>query len=276
MKTLLDNQTEHQIDQSINLLKDILGKDLLGAYLYGSSIVGGLQKYSDIDLFVVSNRQTTPDDKTQLVKKLLTLSGADQNTPLRPIEMTIVVKSEINPWHYLPNFDFQYGEWMRTEFENGNIDPWSIKVMPDLAVLITQVLLASETLLGATPNQLLATVPYKDFIEATSKERDNLMVDLNDDTRNVPLTYARIWSTVETNKIRSKSDAAAWILDRLPQEYKHVMQRARAICLGEENEHWEDLRNLIRPCAEFMVNKIKEQVSLIKSSNDLNKSIKLA
>ena len=60
--------------------------------------------------------------------------------------MTIVIKSEIKPWRYPPHFDFQYGEWLREKFENGNIDPWPTKEMPDLALLITQVLLASQTL----------------------------------------------------------------------------------------------------------------------------------
>lgn len=48
--------TDQQISQCLNLLKDILRDDLLAMYLYGSSIYGGLQKYSDIDLFVISSR----------------------------------------------------------------------------------------------------------------------------------------------------------------------------------------------------------------------------
>ena len=48
------NETEGQINQCVDLLKDVLGKDLLGVYLYGSAVVGGLQKYSDLDLFARS------------------------------------------------------------------------------------------------------------------------------------------------------------------------------------------------------------------------------
>lgn len=46
----LDDETERQIDQCLNLVKEIFVQDLLGVYLYGSSIVGGLQKYSDYDI----------------------------------------------------------------------------------------------------------------------------------------------------------------------------------------------------------------------------------
>ena len=62
--------------------------------------------------------------------------------------------------------------------------------MPDLALLITQVLLASETLFGPSPDQLLCAVPYRDFILATTAAFKNLEADLHTDTRNVLLTYA--------------------------------------------------------------------------------------
>src|ERR1700690_1747132 len=120
----LDPNAKKQIDESLNLEKEIFGQNLLGVYLYGSSILEGLQKYSDIDLFVVSNRATTREEKAKLVTALLKISGIYMKSRELPIEMTIVEKSEINPWHYPPRFDFQYGEWLREQFEQGNIEPW--------------------------------------------------------------------------------------------------------------------------------------------------------
>jgi len=127
MTNYLDNEIEEQITQCVSLLKNVLGQDLLGVYLYGSSIVGGLQKYSDIDIFVVTGRSTTYEEKAKLVTNILQISGIYQKSSKPPIEMMIVIKSEINPWHYPPKFDFQYGDWLRTEFESGNIEPWATK-----------------------------------------------------------------------------------------------------------------------------------------------------
>ena len=188
---------EKQILECVNLVKEIFGQNLLGMYLYGSSVVGGLQKYSDIDLFIVSSRATTREEKAKLVTALLKISGIYMKSKELPIEMTIVEKAEINPWHYPPKFDFQYGEWLREQFEDGNIEPWPTKEMSDLALLITQILLASTTLVGAHSDQLLCKVPYKDFMTATMDALPNLMSDLDSDTRNVLLTFARIWSTVQ-------------------------------------------------------------------------------
>lgn len=271
-----DNEIQEQISQCLTLLKDVFGKDLLGVYLHGSLIVGGLQKYSDIDIFIVSGRPTTHEERSKLVANILQISGIYQKSSKPPIEMMIVVKSEINPWHYPPRFDFQYGDWLRTEFEAGNIEPWPTREMPDLAVLITQVLLANKILLGPKPDQLLSKIPYRDFLAATNNALTTLMTDLGYDTRNVLLTYARMWSTMATDELRSKPDAAVWAVNHLPQEYKPVMERACAICIGEENEYWDDIKTLIQPCADYMVSQINKIISSRLLSEHANMSIKLA
>jgi len=272
----LNSGAKKQIQECINLVQEIFGHDLLGVYLYGSSIVGGLQKYSDIDLFVVSNRATTREEKAKLVAALLKISGIYMKSKKLPIEMTIVEKSEINPWHYPPRFDFQYGEWLREQFEHGNIEPWPAKEMPDLALLVTQILLASYTLVGANPDQLLCGVPYKDVITATKDELPNLMLDLDNDTRNVLLTLARVWNMVVSDAICSKPAAADWVISRLPEKCRPVIQRAKAIYKGEEKEHWDDIQELIKPCADFMLSEAHNKITEIMLSHDLNRSIKIA
>lgn len=272
----IDDETKKQINQCLNFLKEMLAQDLLGVYLYGSSILGGLQKYSDIDLFVVTNRATTYAEKAKLTAQLLQISGVYMKSTKLPIEMTIVEKAAVNPWHYPPDFDFQYGEWLRGQFSSGVIEPWSTKKMPDLALLITQVLLASRTLFGADADQLLCKVPYKDFIIATTDALHHLMAELHSDTRNVLLTFARIWSTVATDAIRSKPAAADWVIQHLPAPYHPVMQRAKAIARGEETEYWDDIEELIKPCADFIIEQINNKLIEIELSNNTSKSIKLA
>ncbi|KKQ33617.1 MAG: Spectinomycin 3' adenylyltransferase [candidate division TM6 bacterium GW2011_GWF2_37_49] len=271
----IDSNAKKQIHNCLNLVKEIFGQDLLGVYLYGSSILGGLQKYSDIDLFVVSSRATTREEKAKLTTSLLKFSGIYMKSQELPIEMTIVEKSELNPWHYPPRFDFQYGEWLRKQFEHVNIEPWPTKEMPDLALIVTQIFLASTTLAGASPDQLLCKVPYKDFMTAIKDALPNLMSELNSDTRNVLLTFARIWSTVTTDAIYSKLSAADLVSNRLPERYRPVMERAKAICKGEEKEYWDDIQKLIKPCADFMLSEITNKISEVMKSDDFDRSIKI-
>ena len=272
----LGSIVEVQIDHCLCLIQDVLGGDALGVYLYGSAVMGGLQRYSDLDLLIVSSRSTTTDEKSKLVSSLLSISGIYMQDEKPPIELTIVEKSAVNPWQYPPKFDFQYGEWLREEFELGNIEPWSTKEMPDLAVLITQVLLVSCTLAGENPDQLLSPVPYKDFIAATVDALPHLIEEVGSDTRNVLLTLARIWSTVATDSIRSKSAAADWVINRLPEKYHPVLLRAKAICVGEAEEYWDDVYELIKPCADFMLSRSNDNISKIMLPNGLSRSIKIA
>jgi predicted nucleotidyltransferase len=266
------SEVRQQLKDSLELLKIILGSDLLGVYLYGSSLVGGLQRYSDIDLFIVTNRKTTLEEKTRLIADLLQVSGIYMKSSKFPVEMTLVEKTAITPWQYPPHFDFQYGEWLRTSFEEGIVEPWQTYEMHDLALIVTQVLLKSQTLWGLEPGQLLAHVPYHDFMKAMLHDLNRLAAELEDDTRNVLLTYARIWSTLETNAIRSKPAAADWVINHLPKKYQPVMKRAKSICIGKENEYWDDVEVLIKSCADFIVNKINTKIPLIKF-DDPKKSI---
>lgn len=271
----MKQDVHEQLKSAVELLKVVLGDALLAVYLYGSSVVGGLQKYSDIDLLIVTSRSTTSEEKSRLVSKLLEISGLYMKDSKRPMEITIVEQCAINPWNYPPRCDFQYGEWLRESFESGIIDPWIAEEMPDLAIIITQVLLRSETLYGLKPESLLDTVPYSDFMNAMLQDLNRLSADLESDTRNVLLTLARIWSTVETSSMMSKPSAADWVIDKLPEIYHTVMKRAKSICIGNELEYWGDIAGLIKPCADFMLEQIKEQ-SLLLDLNDSKKLITLA
>ena len=224
-----------------------------------------MQKYSDIDLFAVINRATTSEEKVELVTNFLQISGLYMKSSKLPIEITIVEKKKINPWQFPPCFDFQYGEWLRQNFEKGVIEPWENYEMPDLAVIITQILLKSKTLYGLKPNELLAEVPYHDFLKALLQDIDKLKADLEGDTRNVLLTLARIWSTLKIDTIRSKPDAADWVIHHLPEKYQIVMKRAKSICVGIEKERWDDLTNAIKSCADFMLdqNNFYRSISMI-------------
>jgi len=254
---VLPRADQEQLDRVLGLVRAVLGPDAVGAYLFGSAVLGGLRPESDLDVLVVSRRSTTREEKQRLADRLLAVSGRD--TPQgrwRRVELTIVVESEIRPWRYPPRFDFQYGDWLRNEFQSGNVEPWPTTTNPDLASLITMVLLANTAVLGPPPAEIFDPVPRDDLISAIVGDVDALLADLESDTRNVVLTLARIWSTVVTGTFRSKDAAAEWALARLPREHRAVLARARAIYLGDEEERWIDIEERVRPHADYVVAEI--------------------
>jgi predicted nucleotidyltransferase len=252
------DEDQQQLDRVSTLVREVLGPDALGAYLFGSAVLGGLRPDSDLDVLVVSKRHTTRVEKQRLVERLLSLSG--RRTPQgrwRRVELTIVVESELRPWRYPPSFDFQYGDWLRGEFQAGDVEPWPMTTNPDLATLITMVLLSDTPVLGPPPADLLDPIPHDDLVRAMIGDIDPLLGELDSDTRNVILTLARIWSTVATGVIRSKDAAADWALARLPAAHREVLARARAAHLGEEEDRWDDLRPRVRPHADHVVREIE-------------------
>jgi predicted nucleotidyltransferase len=240
-----------QIEATLRVARDVLAEDLVGLYLFGSAVLGGLRPRSDLDLMAVSRRRTTRAEKRRLVSDLLAASLRP-----RPIELTIVVEDEIRPWRYPPRMDFQYGDWWRSEFERGDVEPWPSATNPDIASLIRMVRLADTPLLGPPPAEVFEPVPRRDYVQALVDGIDELVQTIDSDTRNKVLTLARIWSSLVTDEVRSKDAAADWALPRLPAERRQVLARARAIYLGHDEERWDDLSQEVGAYAAHVVAEI--------------------
>jgi predicted nucleotidyltransferase len=254
-----DGGDRKQLDAVVALCRDVLGPGLAGAYLHGSAVLGGLRRRSDLDVLAVATRRTTLQEKRRLVDGLFSVSGRSSLGPTRPVELTIVVASEIRPWRYPPRMDFQYGEWLRADFERGELEP-GFETNRDLAPLLAMVLLGDRALVGPPPSETFDPVPRTDYVAAMVSGIDGLLADLDEDTGNVVLTLARIWCTVATDEIRAKDAAADWALPRLPEEHRAVLARARAVYLGEEGERWDDLEHRVRPHAAHVVAEIRRLV----------------
>ena len=82
----MEDADRRQLDRVVGLVAAVLGPDVVGAYLFGSAVLGGLQAASDLDVLVVSRRATTRAEKQALVDRLLALSRRP-----RHLELTIVV-----------------------------------------------------------------------------------------------------------------------------------------------------------------------------------------
>lgn len=252
------NSTEFggQVLSILQLVDDVFGGDLLGAYLHGSAVLGGLRPTSDLDILVVLNRRTTPTERRALVEGMLDVSGARaRRGPSRPVELSVVAENDVKPWRYPPRQEFMYGEWLRDRYEQGGAP--QPEPAADLSIMITMVLQGNAVLVGPPPAQLLDPVPHDDLIRGAIAGIPQLLADLESDTRNVLLTLARIWTTLQTGQIRSKDAAAAWALEQLPPEHQPVLARARTMYLhGEDEEHWGDF-DAVGAHAEYVVKAIR-------------------
>nr|WP_189396927.1 aminoglycoside adenylyltransferase family protein [Streptomyces sp. FBKL.4005] len=246
----------NQVQEVVELVGGVLGRDVIGTYLHGSCVLGGLRPASDVDVLVVSRRRMDEQERRTLLGGLLRISGS--RNEVRPVELTVVVQSEVRPWRYPPTGDFLYGEWLRAEYEAGAVpQPES---MPDLALLITMALAGDHPLTGPRPALVLDPVPRADLVRASVAGVPGLLDDLDSDTRNVLLTLARIWTTLATGRIVSKDAAADWALAQLPTEHRAVLEHARQLYLDcpYSEESWSAaLRAQVRPHVNHVLTEIE-------------------
>ena len=251
---------EHeQANAVLGVVGEVLGRDMIGAFLHGSAVLGGMRPTSDIDLLAVTSRQTSARQRRELVDGLLEISGVRaRRGPARPVELTIVLQGDVRPWRYPPRQEFLYGEWLRDSYERGAVPEPELN--PNLAVLIATALRGNTALAGPPPAQVLDPPPPDDIVRGAIHGLPQLIGDLETDTRNVLLTLARIWMTVATGQIVRKDVAADWALNRLPPEHRPVLAQARKTYLyGREEERWGD-PTAIHGFADYVVDAIRTPV----------------
>ena len=251
-----------QTERVLRLVREVLGREVLGAYEHGSAVLGGVQPTSDIDILVITGRLATLAEKRQLVEGLMAISAPfPPPGPERCLEVTMVAQPQVRPWRYPPSLDLQYGEWLRKRFEHGDDEALQATINPDLTTLLTMVLLGDQPLFGPPPRELLDPVPVEDCIRAMVSDIGSLMDEFEEDTRNILLTLARVWQTVVTGVIDRKDRAAEWAQQRLPPDYQQLMERARVMYLGWQPDEWADLASEARATADYMISHIRRQAA---------------
>jgi streptomycin 3"-adenylyltransferase len=188
---------------------------LIGVYLHGSAVQGGLRPTSDLDVLAIVERPTTDDERRAIVHGLAEISGRRATRgPARPVELTVVQQSQLKPWRFPPIVDLLYGEWLRDELTTGDIP--APRPMPDLAPEVYLALLGNRALFGPAPAEVIDPVPAADLRRSIVAGVPGLLADLEGDTRNVLLTLARIVATLETGEILPKDEAVDLAAHLLP------------------------------------------------------------
>lgn len=217
-----------QVAQARGVIERHLGPTLLALHLFGSAVDGGLRPSSDIDLLVTVTERPDESVRRALMTALLAVSGP----PQRALEATVIARDEVRPWRHPARRELQFGEWLREDLRAGRFEP--AMADHDLAILLTKAREHGVALVGPPARQLFEPVPPTDLVRALGDTLAlwNEAEDWAGDERNIVLALARIWLTASTGRIASKDAAADWVLPRLPDDLRPVLQCARDAYLG--------------------------------------------
>jgi predicted nucleotidyltransferase len=225
-----------QVEQVLQLVERELADSHVAAYLHGSAVSGGLQPDSDVDLLIVVNRSLTHENRRHLVHELMKISGRVGDPAKRPIELTIVQMDDLASPTYPARREFLYGEWLREYFEVGTVpEP---ERDPEITLMLAQARQEAKTLFGPDADELLPVIPQSDVRRAIGDALPALLAALKGDERNVLLTLARMWHTLETGEFVPKDVAAEWAANHLPPEQGSILVEAGDAYAGKRKDTW--------------------------------------
>ncbi len=234
--------------------EELFGKQILGIYLYGSFVLGGLHPNSDIDILMIINGEMLDSIRKELTKRLLVISGKPGCVEKRPLEVTVICFNDIVPWRFPPKYEYMYGEWLREEIETGKIPQPNYDA--DLAILLWQARMHSRPLKGAQADMLIPLIPFSEVKKSIRASLDGLISGIKGDERNVLLTLARMWFTLETREICPKNIAAEWAVSKLSDCSATLMKLAGKAYLGECADQWGNLEKEVL----ILANDIKKEL----------------
>lgn len=231
--------TDRQIKSVLQVISNKLADLLLGIYLCGSAVQGGLKKNSDLDFLVVVSEKLSKKTKKQLIESIRPLSKKmGEDNKLRYVEITVIVGEQISNWTYPPNQDFIYGEWLQDNYQLGYIP--NNEHNPDLTILLYQARSHYKILLGQRPlEKIIPEIPIEDVKHAIMDSVNGLVAHYDGDETNTILTLCRMILTLKSGKIYPKDIAGEMKAQTSPLVHKQVILLAVSCYKGEQTVRWK-------------------------------------
>lgn len=216
-----------------------LGHNLIGAYLFGSAVSGGLRKLSDLDVLLVTSEPLDALARQALLAAVLPHSAWPPRGELRPLELIVFSRAGLAGLPQAPSAEFLFGEWLRADFCAGT--PPGPVTRPDFVLVLAQARSCAEPLFGPPAEALLPEIDFAAVARAIGAALPDLLTDLTGDERNVLLTLARMIVTLETGTFVAKDAAALTIAPRLSQDQARLIELAANAYRGETEDDWTGL-----------------------------------
>jgi hypothetical protein len=203
-------------------LPAILGRNLVGIYLYGSLTQRAFNPTrSDVDCIVVTQRDLSD---AQFKRLSLWLSRAVESNPWASrLQMLFLIRDEILTMNSRACL-YQFGQ-LRRSGSDGNPIIWM------------NVLKSGMVLFGPRPESFVPEITSEILFEALEREvgylREEISCNPESEWKDVPsyrvyavLTLCRILYSFRKGTIASKKQAAKWAIKHLPEEWSEIILQA--------------------------------------------------
>jgi predicted nucleotidyltransferase len=250
-----------QVAKALDVFVQRLGTSVIAVYLHGSAVSSGLCPHSDIDLMVIVDRPIGRAGRSGLVSGLMAVSHrhpAPASGP-RSIDVIVFSTAELAALRYPARAEFVYGEWLRRDFEAGQL-PMPQRD-PEHTLLLAQARDQSSALTGPALAELAPRIAQADIRQAMRDVVPGLVEGLSGDERNVLLTLARIWYTAVTGAFVAKPQAAQWACQGLDGDAALLLDLARGSHLHGDRVDWASQSTIVQRTAQALRQHVLEALT---------------
>lgn len=226
-----------QVQTLCEQVQAALGQTLVGIYLHGSLALGCFNvEQSDLDLLFVNRQRMAVETKRHLMQLFLQLSQAPC-----PLELSVLVFSEIHPFRHPLPFDLHYSEYWRQrtqeELASGAWRQWNdvTRSDPDLAAHLTIARQRGLTLFGQSAAEVLPPIPNQNYLSSLVGDYLDARTVRGQKPVYFILNACRIHAYLSQQRICSKDEGGMYGLEVLPTPFHPLLQHALDIYRGQRS-----------------------------------------
>ena len=244
------------ISTFVDSTKDILGENLVGVYLHGSLAMGCFNpQRSDIDLIIVVNKSLSDSTKREYMEMVV-----EHNTqgPAKGIEMSVVLRSVCKPFIYPTPYELH--------FSTGHLDWWKenpdeyIRELKgkdkDLAAHFTIINNRGKCLYGLPIREVFGEVSASNYMDSIWYDVEHAKKEIKYFPMYLILNLARVLAFKENGLVLSKKEGAEWALNKLPFEYRKLIQDALLDYVKGVEVIYD--KSIAKRYAKYMIKRIKK------------------
>ncbi len=238
--------------------------NVAGIYLHGSAAMDCYNpEKSDVDLIVVTRKAPTDAEKRAFMDGLIKL---DARLPIGcgdvrhgGFELSVVTQNACAPFVYPTPFELHYSRGHRASFI-ADPDGYMRKMRgtdKDLAAHFTVIRHRGVCLYGLPINAVFAPVPGADYLDSIFEDVASVRTEICENTVYCTLNLTRVLAFIEDGRVLSKREGGIWALDRLPDEFRPLIECALKDYETEEMVEYDE--RAAAAYAEYMLERIERE-----------------
>jgi len=206
--------------------QETLGENLTGVYLHGSAAMGCFHpERSDLDLILVVERSVPEKAKLAFMERAVRLNA---EAPAKGLEFSVVRREVCKPFVYPTPFELHFSN---AHLQAWREDPvqyvkWMQGVDWDLAAHFTVINACGVVLYGGEVSQVFGPVPRRDYLDSIRLDVEDACREISRDPVYYTLNLCRVLAQVREGLVLSKKSGGEWALERLPDDFRPVVQAA--------------------------------------------------